>query len=140
MACTTNQPPHIVLASAVCATKRMTSFTEDIYYADNVLLERIKDEFHLIEAESWHELYQHKTDSSFWRLDVWDKYQQQFFVRLITTDNWTGYDDKELRIGLLLKTRNTTDEQCAWKDCNRPALKGLAICERHAYEEMGIRK
>lgn len=118
----------------------MTSFTLDIYYADKAILESIGTGFDLVDDRGWYSLHQHKTDKTFWRLDKWDKYQEQIFVRLNTPDNWTDFDDKELRIGLLLKSRNTTTENCVWKDCNGPALTGLAYCARHAYEEMGIRK
>ena len=114
--------------------------TERIYYADNALLDTIKTEFDLIDDKNWYQLYQNKTDKSFWRLDKWDKYQERFFVRLDTSDNWTGFDDKEFRILLLCKTRGTAGIKCIWKDCERFALKELAYCERHAYEEMGIRK
>lgn len=111
-----------------------------IYYVNDEILSTIKTDFDLIDDKNWYQLYQHKIDKAFWRLDKWDKYQEQIFVRLDTSDDWIDFDDKELRIKLLLKTRGVSDKKCIWKDCNKSALQGLVYCERHAYEEMGIRK
>jgi hypothetical protein len=113
---------------------------EKIYYADKELLDTIKTDFELIDDKGWYQLYQHKIDKTFWRLDKWDKYQEQFFIHLDSYDNWIDFDAKELQIELLLKTRGLTNKKCIWKDCDRLSLQGLVYCARHAYEEMGIRK
>lgn len=118
----------------------MTELSEKIYYADQHILKRLESEFELIDRKDWYRLYRNKTDSSYWRLDEWDKYQQQFLVRLESTENWTEYDDQKLRIGLLKKYRGTTDQKCSWKGCENNALNEMAICEFHAYTEMGLRK
>jgi len=118
----------------------MTELSEKIYYADQTILNRIESEFELIDRKEWYRLYRNKKDNSYWRLDEWDKYQEQFFVRLESAENWTAYDDKELRMKLLKQNRGTTDINCIWKDCHRKALTDMAICEFHAYTEMGLRK
>lgn len=118
----------------------MTTLIDKIYYADQEILELIASDFDLLERKNWYELYQNKEDESYWRLDTWDKYQQRMFVRLESKDNWTDLDDKELRIELLLKTRGVSDHICIWNSCHRSALLDLAYCERHAYEESGIRR
>lgn len=114
--------------------------TERIYYADKEILELIKIEFSFVEEKSWYKLYQNKSDKSYWRLDGWDKYHEQFFVRLNTPENWEDFDDKEFRIELLRRSKGVSDRECIWSNCGRQALIGLAYCERHAYEEMGIRR
>jgi len=114
--------------------------TERIYYADKEILNTIKTDFDLIDDKGWYQLYQYKTDKTFWRLDKWDKYQEQFFVRLDTSDNWIEFDSKEFCIDLLRKSRGISDKKCIWKDCKKSSLQGLVFCERHAYEEMGLRK
>jgi hypothetical protein len=113
---------------------------ERIYYADKEILDIIKTDFDLIDDKNWYQLYQHKIDKTFWRLDKLDKYQEQLFVRLGTSDNWIDFDDKELRIELLLRTRGLTNNKCIWQDCSKFSLQGLVYCERHAYENMGIRR
>lgn len=118
----------------------MTDLSEKTYYADQNILNRIESDFELIDRKDWYRLYRNKKDNSYWRLDEWDKYQEQFFVRLESTENWTSYDDKELRMELLKQHRGTTDKKCTWKDCDRKALTDMAICEYHAYTEMGLRK
>ena len=111
-----------------------------IYYADNKILELVKSAFNLIEEDSWYYLYQSKTDNSFWRLDKWDKYQEQFFVKLDSRNQWTDFDDKELRIELLKNFRGISKKKCNWVNCSELALNKLVFCARHAYEELGIRK
>lgn len=118
----------------------MTELSEKIYYVDQTILNRIESEFELIDRKDWYRLYRNKKDNSYWRLDEWDKYQEQFFVRLESIENWAAYDDKELRIELLKQNRGTADVKCTWKDCQKKALTDMAICEFHAYTEMGLRK
>jgi hypothetical protein len=119
---------------------KKNSVTERIYYADKEILNTIKTDFDLIDDKGWYQLYQNKTDKTFWRLDKWDKFQEQFFVRLDTSDNWIEFDSKEFCIDLLRKSRGISDKKCIWKDCTNFSLQGIVFCERHAYEEMGLRK
>ncbi len=118
----------------------MTELSKKIYYADQTILNRIESEFELIDRKDWYRLYRNKKDNSYWRLDEWDKYQEQFFVRLESTDNWIAYDDNELRMELLKQNRGTIEKKCTWKDCDRMALTDMTICEFHAYTEIGLRK
>lgn len=118
----------------------MNELTDKIYYADKAILNRIESDFELIDKKDWYRLYRNKTDNSFWRLDEWDKYQEQIFVKLETTENWTEFNDRFLKIDLLKKSRGLSTEKCVWKDCNKLSLNKLAYCEYHAFEEMGIRK
>jgi hypothetical protein len=114
--------------------------TESIYYAETSVLATINADFTFIEGAPWYELYQYKYDQSFWRLDRFDKLQEQFFLKLPTRDDWTNYNSQDLQIELLVKTRGLTTIPCIWEGCAKPTLQGLAFCERHAYVEMGIRK
>jgi hypothetical protein len=66
--------------------------TDNIYCADEEILQLIKNDFELVNSWSWYELYKHKEDGSFWRLDKWDKYQNQYFVRINDVDNWKSFD------------------------------------------------
>jgi len=77
---------------------KKNSVTERIYYADKEILNTIKTDFDLIDDKGWYQLYQNKTDKTFWRLDKWDKHQEQFFVRLDNSENWIEFNDKEFRI------------------------------------------
>jgi hypothetical protein len=113
---------------------------ERIHYADEEIHDRINTDFELIEKKEWYLLYQNKTDKTYWRLDQYDKLQQQYFVKVDNLERWEDFDDKELRIELLKKTRGVIKEKCMWSQCERNRLKDLVYCERHAYEEMGIRR
>ena len=112
---------------------------EKIYYADQVQ-SIINDEFVLVDTAPWYRLYKHNADCTFWRLDEWDKYQEQYFVHVDDYNTWKDFDDTNLKIELLKKFRGRTEKQCAWNLCTNKALQGLVFCERHAYLEMGVRR
>jgi hypothetical protein len=114
--------------------------TERIFYVDEQIQERIDITFELIETKGWYLLYQSKVDKTYWRLDHYDKLQQQYLVKLDSLERWEEFDDKELRIELLKRTRGFGTEKCMWNQCERSRLHDLVFCERHAYEEMGIRR
>lgn len=118
----------------------MFTFIDKIYLVDELLLKFIEANFVLIDQKDWHKLYQNLSDNSFWRLDIWDKYQEQFFVKLESSEKWFEYNDQELRIEWLKNSRGTTNKTCIWKDCNKYSLKGILFCEFHAYTEIGLRK
>ena len=113
---------------------------ENIYYVDNKIMQIIESQFEFTCKKGWFSLYKSKEDNSFWRLDLWDKFQTQIFLKLFTIENWDEFDDKNLRVGLLKKHRGLSDATCIWKDCNKKALNDIFYCELHAYNEMGIRK
>jgi hypothetical protein len=118
----------------------MTELTDKIYYVDKNILKIIELEFELIDQKNWYRLYRKKTNNSFWRLDEWDKYQEQFFVKLKSSEKWFEFNDKTLRVEFLKKSRGLSEEKCVWKDCQKKALNKIVYCENHAYNEMGIRK
>ena len=118
----------------------MTELKDKIYYTDKNILKIIESDFELIDQKNWYRLYRNKKDNSYWRLDEWDKYQQQFFVKLESTEKWSEFNDKNLRIELLKKLRGLSKEKCIWKDCEKTALNKIVYCENHTYNEMGIRK
>ena len=118
----------------------MTELTDKIYFADKDIFKIIESEFELIDQKNWYRLYKNKTNDSFWRLDEFDKYQEQFFVILESSEKWFEFNDKTLRIELLKRSRGLSKEKCIWKDCENNALNKIAYCENHAYNEMGIRK
>ncbi len=118
----------------------MNNLTNKIYHADESILKIIESEFELVDQKNWYRLYKNKKDNSFWRLDEWDKYEEQFFVKLETSEKWFEFDDEALRIEFLKKSRGVSTRKCIWKDCNKNALSKLVYCENHAYKKMGIRK
>lgn len=118
----------------------MFTLNDKIYLVNEVLLKFIEANFVLIDQKDWYKLYKNLSDNSFWRLDVWDKYQEQFFIRLETSLNWFEFNDHELKIKWLKNSRGITNKTCIWKDCNKYSLKGILNCEFHAYTKMGIRK
>ncbi len=120
--------------------KNVNVFSEKIYYVDQGILDQIAIDFNLIDQYGFYELYQHKIDKAYWRLDKPDKYQVQFFVQLESLNDWVNYNSSELQINLLLKTRGNSTTKCIWAGCGEISLQELAFCEVHAYQEMGIRK
>ena len=98
---------------------------DSIRYADDSVLQKVKESFDLIDTAPWYELYKSREDGSLWRLDEADKYQEQFLVRVDLSTDWSTYDASPLQIALLERTRGLGGERCFMKDCDRPALNKL---------------
>jgi hypothetical protein len=113
---------------------------EKIYYCDKWLLDQLNDKFELVDSYSWYSLYRDKESGYLWRLDVWDKYQEQYFVRIENIKNWKEFDASDLQIELLRRSRGSTDKICKWSGCSNAALIDLVFCEQHAYREMAVRR
>lgn len=113
---------------------------DSIYYADDSILNTVTHSFSFVEEFGWYELYQHKGDLSFWRLDKYDRLQERYFVKLPSREDWINFNSQELQIELLFRTRGASETPCIWENCTKSALNGLAFCERHAYSEMGVKR
>ncbi|UKT62145.1 hypothetical protein [Pedobacter mucosus] len=114
--------------------------TERIYYVTNEIKRQLSLDFELVEEKGWYLLYKRNFDKSYWRLDKPEKYQTQYFLKLNTLDNWAKFDAKDLQVNLLKKERGRNEIGiCIWENCLTNSLNGLIYCEKHAYEEMGIR-
>jgi hypothetical protein len=78
--------------------------------------------------------------SNLWKIDAWDKYQQQFVERVQDEDNWERQDTTEQRKQLLLKSRGgLTEEECIWAGCHQKRVEGVAYCLDHLWDT-GARK
>jgi len=78
--------------------------------------------------------------STLWKIDAWDKYQQQFVERVQNEDNWEKQDTTQQRKQLLLKSRGgLTEEECIWKGCHHKRVKDVAYCIDHLWDT-GARK
>jgi hypothetical protein len=112
----------------------------DYFNAATAKARNALSQLELIDRYEWHELYRHKTDGSYWRIDAKDKYQQRFIVHVPDVSSWKQFDSSPLQRSLLMSQRGgTSDEQCFVMGCKEKSLKGLAFCVGHAYER-GIRK
>jgi hypothetical protein len=110
----------------------MDKLTEKIYLVDEYILKIIESEFENVDRKDWYILLKNKNDDSLWRLDVWDKYQTQFLIKLDSFENWSIVNDKELRMEFLKNQKGISDERCTWNGCERNSLLGIKICEFHA--------
>jgi hypothetical protein len=97
-------------------------------------------ELDFVERANWYELYRHKADGSYWRLDADDKYQQRFMVRIDELDSWDTFDSRPLEKALLLEHRGgISDEVCLQQGCSLNTIGKSAFCLDHTYER-GVRK
>jgi hypothetical protein len=75
-----------------------------------------------------------------WRIDEWDKYQDQVAIKVSAIESWDSCDYKPLKLQLLVNARGgLSKEQCAWANCSHVAVKGVAFCAEHLYDT-GARK
>jgi len=113
---------------------------ERIYYIDSSLLDLIERDFELVDCDSWYKLYRNKSNGTYWRLDVWDKFQEQYWVQIDDFSNWKNFDATNLKIELLKNIRGESENICIWRGCSNKALSQLVFCKHHAFVEMGIRR
>jgi len=76
-----------------------------------------------------------------WRVNLWDKLQIQFAVKLDSVDDWESVETTSLQKQFLLESRGGTkeDTSCIWAGCDLPAVKGVVYCIDHLYKT-GARK
>jgi hypothetical protein len=93
-----------------------------------------------IERANWYELYRHKSNGTYWRLDADDKYQQRFLIRVERIEEWSTVDSSQLEMSLLLNRRGGVGaDKCIQMGCGEFVLNGSAFCLKHTYER-GVRK
>ncbi|MBC8377718.1 MAG: metal-binding protein [Planctomycetes bacterium] len=88
-----------------------------------------------VESSGWFELYKCKKSCQYWRIDVWDKLQERFVVRIEDVKNWEGFDVTPLIKELIIKNRGgATNQDCVWTGCKNKRVEGVAYCIDHLYE------
>lgn len=85
---------------------------------------------------NWFFLHQCHECGQQWRVDAWDKYHTQFVVRIPEGTDGHGYDDTPLRKSFLVASQGGLKaEQCQWRGCTRPQVKGEVVyCVEHLYQ------
>lgn len=106
----------------------------------NELDDSFKVNLEKIDTGFWVELFECKICGQLWKIDVWNKYQYQFAIKIDDHDKWESFDLTEDKKRLLLKARGgLTNEACIVKDCNKKCVKGVVYCIDHLYNT-GVRK
>lgn len=121
-------------------TSPVQDWPDILYYHDGSrTADIVQATFREIDRTEWYVLYR-GPDGSYWRLDVWAKYQTRFLVRLKQREGWLEFDSTSLEKWLLLSNRGgCSDEKCRQAGCDLYALNGSAFCLDHTYE-MGVRE
>jgi len=90
----------------------------------------------IITNGEWRDLKQCKQCKQPWRVDVWDKLQTQFAVKLESGKDWESLDTADLQKEHLLYARGGIDQdtKCIWAGCNLPTVKNVVYCINHLYE------
>ena len=110
-------------------------FREESKWSSQVLSELEK-----VDEADWFCLYFRKSDSSYWRLAIYDKYQTRHLVRIHDLADWVGFDSSELEKRLLFEHRGgLSDEKCRWSKCQEQTILKSAFCLEHSYK-LGVRE
>ena len=103
------------------------------YYAD--VEESFYKHLEKVDSSGWYELYKCKTSGQYWRIDIWDKGQERFVVKIENIKVWEIYDASSLIKDLIIKNRGgLTNQKCIWANCENRKVKGVAYCIDHLYE------
>ena len=106
--------------------------------------ERLSNEFFKflkkVEVSGWYELYQCSICGQYWRIDLYDKYQQRFVVKFSNIGNWKNFDATDLIKELIITEHGgLQDKDCIMKDCKNKRVVKSVYCIDHLFEG-GIRK
>jgi hypothetical protein len=86
-------------------------------------------------GNNWTNLIRCRHCEQHWRIDVSDKYQIQFAVKIDDINHWQEFDDLPLRKKFLLESRGgLTEEKCIWQGCSNYRVKGVAYCLDHLFQ------
>ena len=74
--------------------------------------------------------------STYWQVDHMERGPQAIKIR--DPFRWEQFDDSPFRLAFMERFHGGIgQEQCNYHGCNQHALKGMALCVRHAYPELG---
>jgi hypothetical protein len=87
-----------------------------------------------IDAHNWVQLCRCVQCGQHWLVDDWDKYQEQFAIKINDAAGWRDYDSTPLRKAHLLeRCGGPTDERCIWHECVGKRVNGTVYCIDHLY-------
>ncbi len=92
-----------------------------------------------IDTQGWYELYKCRECNQYWRINIWDKYQSRFAVKIDNIENWQKYDESELIKEMIVNKRGLQEKNCIMSGCKNKRLRQSVYCIDHAYEN-GLRK
>ena len=89
-----------------------------------------------IERADWVRLMKCPLCRQLWRVDVWDKYQSQFAVKIFDIEGWANVDTTSLQKTVLLESRGGLQESgtCIRAGCPKKPVKGVVYFIDHLYE------
>jgi hypothetical protein len=89
----------------------------------------------------WLKLFKCSVCNQHWQVDLIDRLQVNCAIKIDDSVEWQNFDDKSIRIQYLISSRGgLSEEECVTAGCKNKALKSLAHCPKHAYENVGLRE
>ena len=83
---------------------------------------------------NWVKLMECPRCRQLWKVDVRDKYQTVYAVKIASKADWEHFDSKALIKARMIENRGgLADEKCMWAKCNNPQVKKSAYCVDHLY-------
>lgn len=84
---------------------------------------------------NWHELFRCTQCNQLWRIDIPDRLQEQYVLKVESNSDWDNYEISDLAKDLLLTSRGgLTDSICIVSGCGKNAVKGVVYCLEHLYQ------
>jgi hypothetical protein len=73
--------------------------------------------------------------TTYWQVDHLERGPQA--IKVVDPFRWEQFDDSPFRLKFMERFHGGTgQEQCMHQGCHQHALKGMALCVRHAYPEL----
>ena len=112
------------LPELIDITNRYSSFTKELDQID---------------SGDWILLMQCKSCKQMYRVDVWDKLQTIYALKITSEENWkTAKSENLIKERIIQNRGGITEDNCVWKDCDEKQVEGSAFCVNHIYSS-GVR-
>jgi len=87
-----------------------------------------------VDSSTWHELFKCQTCNQLWRIDIQDRLQVRFVLKIPKIELWQEFDQTNLTKSKLLDYRGgMSNNICIWEGCSKNQVKGVVYCIDHLY-------
>ncbi len=87
-----------------------------------------------LDAGDWVLLMQCKLCKQLYKVDVWDKLQTSYAIKIPSKENWKEFEAERLIKERIIKNRGgLLQSDCVWTNCNKKQVKSSAFCVNHIY-------
>lgn len=90
--------------------------------------------FTQVDLGNWVKLMECPRCGQLWKVDVYDKYQTVYAVKIPSKSDWEQFDSEARIKARMIENRGgLADKKCMWAKCKNRQVRGSAYCVDHLY-------